>query len=498
MSEEDISKIEKEKIKPLHIKSIKLNFVLNTTRMILTFLVPLITFPYVSRVLLPEGIGKVDFANSIISYFILFTALGIPTYGIREIARVRDNVEERSKTVWELTIVLVVSVLIGYLVYIPTIYFVPQFKTELLLFFIVSPTLFLSDFSYEWFFQGIEDQTYITIRFLIIKILQVISIFFFVRDSTDYPVYAAASVGFSSLSTVFNIIYLKKYVRFIPFKSLNIKRHLKSVFIIFSSVVATTIYMHLDVTMTGFISGDRSTGLYTTANKLIRIIISGVTALGAVMIPRIENFLKTGNKEEYYRLLNISLGYILLVSIPCCLGVNALANDIITIFAGKNYYDAVITIQLLSPIIIIVGLAYFVGLQILYPYRKEWQYTIAVSIAAVLNIIANSIFIPKFAQNGAVIGTLIAELSGLIIQCFFARKYLKKTDLISSNSLKYIIASVIMFLVIKFIPNFEKNLILHCVSRIFIGSFVYLLILFLLKEKIISNFFNKLKREKRA
>ena len=185
MSEEDISKIEKEKIKPLHIKSIKLNFVLNTTRMILTFLVPLITFPYVSRVLLPEGIGKVDFANSIISYFILFTALGIPTYGIREIARVRDNVEERSKTVWELTIVLVVSVLIGYLVYIPTIYLVPQFKTELLLFFIVSPTLFLSDFSYEWFFQGIEDQTYITIRFLIIKILQVISIFFFVRDSTD-------------------------------------------------------------------------------------------------------------------------------------------------------------------------------------------------------------------------------------------------------------------------------------------------------------------------
>lgn len=472
-------------------KSLKLNFIFNMSRTVLNFLIPLVTFPYVSRILGPEGLGKVEFSNSIVSYFVLFTALGIPTYGMREIARVRDDEKLRSKTVWELTCILAFTVVFGYALYFTLVHFVPQINEQKILFYIVAPTIFLSDFSFEWFYQGIENQTYITIRYICIKVMQVILIFLLIKTPLHFYRYAAIAVGLNSVSTVFNIFHLRKFICKVSLKDIEIGKHLKSIFIIFASVVAVNIYLHLDSTMIGFICGDKYVGLYSAANKVVRIIISLVTAMSAVIIPRLENCLKKGNEENYEKYLNLSLHYILILSIPCCIGLCFLSSNLIVIFAGKKYSDSAVTMKILSLIIFIVPLAYFSGLQILYPHRKECQYTFSVSIASILNLFSNFLLIPRFMQNGAAVGTVIAEFSGLLIQLIFSRNYLKKTDLFSLNTIKYLLAGIVMLLWLFLISFIKLNAFLSCGISIFTSAIVYGAILILMKEKLMTEILNK-------
>jgi O-antigen/teichoic acid export membrane protein len=237
--------------------------------------------------------------------------------------------------------------------------------------------------------------------------------------------------------------------------------------------------------------GDRAVGLYTTANKFIRIVLTLVTALSTVMIPRIENSLKKGDMPAYKKYLNTSLDYILILAVPCCFGIIALAPDIIELFAGKSYLDAVVSIKMLSPIVIIVGLANFTGLQVLYPRREEWKYTVAVSVAAVVNAISNSLLIPRFAQNGAIIGTLIAEGTGLSIQIVYAWKYLIKTDLFSINSCKYIISGIVMYIVLIVISPFFSSILFHCLVSFFVAILIYGIMLLILRENLIIEIINR-------
>ncbi len=465
--------------------SLKLNYSLTTVRTVLSFFFPLIIFPYVSRILEPSGIGKVEFANSIVSYFVLFTALGIPIYGMREIARVRDNKEQCSRAALELSFILLITTITGYVLYFVLINFVPYFNIQKDIFFIIAPTIFLSSFNYDWFYQGIENQTYITVRFIIIKLLQIILIFLLVKNTDHYLRYAAIFVGLNGISSLFNILYLRKYIHFVPYNTLNFSRHIKSVLIIFASIVAVNVYMQLDVTMTGIVCTDAEVGLYTAANRIIRIVIAVVTVFSTVITPRLENCRNNNDVEAYNRYLNLSLHYVLIFGIPCCLGIISISKDVITLFAGEKYLASVITIKLLSPIIIFVGLASFVGLQLLFLNREEYKYTIAVSIAAVVNAICNVILIPRYAQNGAALGTVIAEGIGLILQIVFARKYFSNVDFFSFNSLKYVIAGLCMYFILQFVPYIKENVMLHCLLCITIGTVVYASVLILLKEKLI-------------
>lgn len=477
--------------------SLKKNYFLSTMRLALSFVVPLVVFPYVSRVLGSGGVGKVEFANSVVAYFVLFTGLGIPNYGMRLAARERNDIRSLSKSVAELSVILLLTTVIGYAVYFLLVKTVPAFRSERLLFLIVSPSIFLSDFNFEWFYQGIEDQKFITVRYIFIKILQLLCIFLFVKKRSQYLLYAAVLVGMNSLSTVFNIFHLKKYLMKVPLKSLEIKRHLKPVLLIFASNIAVSVYTNLDVIMVGFFCGDEKVGLYTAANRIVRIVIAVVTAFSSVVIPRIENNLKNGDFESYRRYVNLSLDYILILAIPCCLGIVALADDIILIFAGAEFAESILSIRLLSPVIVIVGLAYFVGLQLLYSHREEWKYTVAVSVAAAVNAIFNAILIPKFAQNGAIAGTLIAEGTGLLIQICLAWKYLSETDFLSWNTVKYILAGLVMLAAVSFVPEFESR-ILHCAVCVVLGAAVYAAILLLMKEKLAREIkkccFNKIKK----
>lgn len=482
----------------IKIRSLKLNFVLGNIRTALNFLLPLVTFPYLSRVLGPESLGRVEFANSVASYFVLFAALGIPMYGMREIARVRGDAEARSRTVLELGAVLLVAVVASYVVYFPTVFLVPQLKVELTLFLIVAPTIFLSDFSFEWFYIGIEDQLYITARYLVVKICQVAALFLLVRGADDLYIYAAINVGLSSVSTVFNIVRLRKYQVKVPLRRLRFGRHLKPALCIFAGQVATSVYMHLDVTMLGLIRSKEEVGVYTAANRIVRVVISVVTSLSAVIVPRIENALKNGDFGGYRNCLEKSLRFTLVLALPCIVGLEVVADDAISVFAGDKYAGAVLAVRMLSPVILIVGLANFVGLQVLFANRRESAYTLAVSIAAVCNFLANIVLIPRLGLYGAILGTVIAECVGLFVESVAARGFLREVAL-RVQLWKYVLAAVLMCAAVFGLKRLcaDMGQIFSLVVCVVSGAVVYVAVLLAVREKMMAGVLRSVARRVR-
>lgn len=427
----------------VEVRSVKANFMLSNVRLVLNLLIPAVVFPYVSRVLGPDGIGRVEFVNSVVSYFVLFAALGIPVYGIRAVARIRDESKRLSAAVSGITAMLCVTCAVCLAVYVAAMGFVPAMRRENLLFAVVAPSIILQTFSYEWFYVGIEDQAYITRRFVLVKFVQLVAIFTLVRTAQNVVMYAAILVGMNGIGTVFNVVRLRKYVR-LGFRGMDVRQHIRPTLTVFAAVAATSVYLHLDVTMVGAICGDRATGLYTTANKIVRIVISVVTSLGAVMAPRLANNIETGDLASYRRNLSKSLHFMLFLAVPCSAGLVPVADGFVRLFAGADFADAGLSMRLLSPIILIVGCAQFVGMQILYSNRREAWYTAAVAVAAVCNFAANTVLIPRFAQNGAVIGTLVAEGVGLAVMCVLGRKLIAEARVIDWRLLGYFAASAVM------------------------------------------------------
>jgi len=275
----------------------------------------LLITPYITRVLGPENLGRVEYANSIIIYLINFTALGIPVYGIREVAKYRDNQKELSKILIELSLILFVTTIVGYIILTLLLYKNLLEIRDIML--VTSLNLLLSNMGVEWFYQGIENQLYITKRFILVRVLALIATFLFVRNERDYLIYAFILVILQSGSSVLNFINLRKYITFnrIKFFELEIKKHIKPIFIIFFATVATTIYLQLDSVMIGNINKE-AVGIYTVPNKLIRMMLVIITALGSVLLPRITNCLKNKDYKNYNIYVNTSLNYIFFISIP--------------------------------------------------------------------------------------------------------------------------------------------------------------------------------------
>ena len=467
----------------MQVKTVKLNFILNIIRLFLSTAFILLITPYITRVLGPENLGKVEYANSIIIYLINFTALGIPIYGIREVAKYRDNQKELSKILIELSLILFVTTIVGYIILTLLLY--KNFLEIRDIMLVTSLNLLLSNMGVEWFYQGIENQLYITKRFILVRVLALIATFLFVREERDYLIYAFILVILQSGSSVLNFINLRKYITFnrIKFFELEIKKHIKPIFIIFFATVATTIYLQLDSVMIGNINKE-AVGIYTVPNKLIRMMLVIITALGSVLLPRITNCLKNKDYKNYNIYMNTSLNYIFFISIPVTVSCFLLADNIINIMAGSQFKDSVLTMKILSPILFTIGIAYFLGFQLLYPLGLEKYYTYSVIVAAIVNFIFNYFMIPKYLQNGAAMGTVIAEAVGPLIMLFFARKYLKKINFFSVKRLKYFVATFIMSLVIIFIKSFKINDGKTVFISILLGGFIYFLVLVLIKEEI--------------
>lgn len=466
--------------------SVKSNFIYNLINVLSTLLFPLITFPYSSRVLMAEGIGQVNFYNSIINYVVLLTSIGIPMYGIREIARVRDNIQKRSITAVEILTLNILLNVVGYFVIGILCVTVPQIQENVPLFLLLSLIMILNTIGCPWFYSGVEDFKYITIRALLIRVLGVILLFALVKSSNDLLYYALCTVICTAGNNIINFIRLRKYVSLSAFKltEINIVRHLKPALAVFVFNLITSIYINLDSVMLGFLSNSASVGYYTAATKLSHMLLSLVSALGTVMLPRLSNLVSIGRMDEFYRLSQKAFNFITLIAFPVCIGLIVLSPTLIYLFSGETYKPAVITLQLISPVIIAISISNLTGLQILYPLGKIKIVTISTCVGALVNFILNILLIPHFSQNGAAIATVAAELSVTISQFFIAQKYIP-FKLINRNTFLYLITAVAMGAVCYFVSVLLKgNEVLKLIIIPIVGALVYGVIMIFTQDSI--------------
>ena len=348
-------------------KSLKLNFIMNAILTMSQFIFPLITFPYVSRILLPVGTGKVSFATSLISYFSMFAQLGIPTYGIRACAKVRDNREELTRTVQELLSINIVMNVISYGVLVFALLFIPRLQEDRTLYFVVSATIFLTSIGMEWLYKALEQYTYITIRSIIFKFIALVAMFLLIHKQEDYVAYGGISILASSASNIFNFINVHKYIDLKPVGNYNFRRHLKPIFVFFAMSCATTIYTHLDTVMLGFMATDADVGYYNAAVRIKSILVSIVTSLGTVLLPRASYNIEHGLMDSFWRISKKAINFVFLIATPLTLYFIFFAKEGIYFLSGSAYAGSVIPMQLIMPTLSFIGLSNILGIQILVP-----------------------------------------------------------------------------------------------------------------------------------
>lgn len=468
-------------------KSLKLNAILQLVKTFTSLIVPLITFPYSSRILGPVNIGKVNFSTSIIQYFVLIAGLGIGSHGIREIAKVRDDKEKLTKVTGELFSLFLIATAVAYAVFLLCLFFVPKFEEYKFLLVLCSTTIFMVPFGVDFVYNGIENFGYITGRTILFQIINVVSLFLFVKEENDYYQYAAVMVFSGTGANILNFVHLRKFISFRNlFKNLNIRQHLKPVFILFAMSIATQVYKIIDSSMLGFMCSDYEVGLYSAATKINNMVLSIVTAATGILLPRLAYVLKNKGREEFNALALKGIDVLFILALPCTIGLNIVSQNITLALSGDKYLDAVSAMKILNPIIVITGLSGFIGRQLFIPLNKEKWTLISVTAGMVANIAINAFLIPKYGANGAATGTLISESLVTIVQFVMLAKYFS-IPLILKKFVVSLFNSVIMGAAVYFISIQIDNIVLNLVLSIFSGAFIYFILLLVEKNQILIN-----------
>lgn len=466
-------------------KSLRVNFFMNATLSISSMFFPILSFPYVSRVLSPENIGKVSFATSVITYFSMFAQLGIPTYGIRVCAKVRDDRFQLSKTVHELLIINAITCLISYCALAAVICTVPKIREEKTLYVIMSFTILLNVIGMEWLYKALEEYTYITLRSVVFKFISLLLLFGFVHNREDYQIYGAISIFAVSASNFLNFCNAHKYICLKNLKQYNVVKHLKPILVFFAMACATKIYTNMDTVMLGFISNNKEVGLYSVAIKVKDILVGLITALGTVVLPRAAYYIEHDRRKEFQCVSQMSLSIITIMTIPLVSYFQAFARECILFLAGPAYVGSIVPMQIIILSLVSIGLTHTIGIQILVPLGKEKQVLVAECAGAIVNLCANSILIPAHGAVGAAIGTLCAELAVLFVEvcalpfdlkmCFRRIEYWKVMGALIPGLVScYWIKNTRWYDLIKLIIS----------GSVF--GIVYIIMLYLMKQKLIT------------
>ena len=478
-------------------KSIKVNFIYNLINTISGLLFPVITFPYASRILLEDGIGQIQFYNSIINYIILLTGIGIPIYAVREIARVRDNKKLLSQTTVEIILLNLFFNVLGYIAVAFLCFFVDRLQENVSVFLLLSLSIVLTTIGCPWFYKGVEDFKYVTLRGLAVKSVCVLILFLLVKTREDLIWYALYTVLVSVGNYILNFIRLRKYIDVKSFliKEINIWRHIKPSLAVFMFSLITSIYLNLDTVMLGFLKDDANVGYYTAATKLSHVIVMIVTSLGGVMLPRLSNLIKNNKTDEFFKLAQKSYHFVLLVSFPICAGVFIMASPMIMLFSGKTFLPAVYTLQIISPIIVFIGISNLIGMQVLYPLGKIGLVTLSTFIGAVINFTLNCILIPTYAQDGAAFATVTAEFGVTLSQLYIVKNYIP-FRLFDKKVVLYFFSSVLMFFVCNLFLNLHYSESVNMIFVPILGTIVYAAILMIMRDSQIRDIINIVKRKK--
>lgn len=493
-------------------KSIAKNYIYNMVYQVLILILPLITTPYLSRVLGAEGIGIYSYTYSIVTYFILFGSLGVALYGQREIAYAQENIESRKKVFIEVIIFRFITIAIATIFYY---FFFIRGEEYQMYYQILLLELIAAAFDISWFFQGMEEFKRTVTRNVLVRICSVTLVFIFVKTKEDL---AKFTLIYSLADLIGNLslwLYLPKYLRGIKVKNINVLQHIPQIVLLFIPQIANQIYKILDTTMIGKLVVDKSeTGYYEQGQKVIRLLLTIVTSLGVVMIPRMASTFASGDKEKINDYMNLSFKFVFFLAFPIMFGIISISQAFVPVFFGKGYDKVVILINIISPILILMGIANVVGTQYLLPTKRQKEYTISVTIGVIVNFILNYILIQKLASIGASIATVLSQLVVDLIQLKYIKDEIDISKLLKL-SWKYLISSLIMFIIcfgvriilnidgiIVNLNNFASNIhideeyfrnVISIVIQIGVGAISYFAILIALKDDYVYKFLDMLK-----
>lgn len=477
--------------------SIKRNFLYNIVLNVSSVLFPLVTAPYIARVLDPDGVGLANFASTYASYYALFAALGVTYYGVREVSKLREEHEKREIFISEIVSITTINTVILSIIFLITILVFGKFQQNFIIYFIAGFSIYLVPLNINWYFSGMEKFGFITSRNLIIRCISIICLFLFVKEKTDLYIYMILNVLSGIGGVVWNISEIHREKIKIHFTIRGLTKHYKPLLILFSSSVAISIYTMLDTVMLGFMSNYAEVGYYNSATHVSKVLVTVITSLSAVAVPRVAYYLKNNNYDKINELMSKSLGIISFLAIPLTIGVMCISSTFVPLFFGVKFEGAIYPLMIMSCIITALGFNNLMGVQILIGVGLDKYFLRCVLIGTITNFILNLILIPILGATGASIASVTAESFILVATIICVKKY---TEIKFKDGAKNIWNSLLSSLFI--LPT---TLIMHVflsgwyfiIISIILNIIIYIIIQYILKSTSLYLVLNSLKSLKK-
>lgn len=479
-------------------KSITINAILNMFNTTLTMSFALITYPYVSRVLQVENLGKVNYSASIVSYFALIAALGFNTYAIREGGKIRNDSKSFTTLANEIFTFNFITVLIAYIILAIVTLLVPKFHPYVMLLAIQSVTMISAWIGVNWVNVVFEDYLFITIRSITVQILSLIAMFLFVKKTEDYYVYASISISAHFFVSIINFFYVQRYIKIRFVRKINALNHIKPILVFFSNTLAVSVYLNSDTTMIGWILGNYDVGLYSVSVKIYSTIRNLIAAVYNVAVSRMSLYSVEEDLKNFKLLLNRIINTVILISLPMTAGLVILSRRLIMLLSGESYILATKSLQILAFAFLFAVLGGVLAYCVDIPLRKENNVLYATVISAVENIGLNVILIPLYGINGAAFTTFLAEVTVFCVLLSGLRKAFNLFNFreIALNMGKCIVSILPFFPLYYFLNSIRLNNISVIVIYFVLTTSFYFIIQLLLKNKTLKDFIRNILQKK--
>lgn len=472
--------------------SLKTNAILNGLKQCFGIIFPLITFPYVSRVLGEDGFGKYSFSWSIVSYFVLFAGLGVGTYAIREGARIRDDKERLNQFCSEVFTINLIATVISFCALIILTIINIKIRCYLPFIFIQSTALILNLIGRDWVNSIYEDYFYLAVRYLIIQIFSLVLIFLLIKSSKDVWIYCVITIIASFGGNIPNILYLRRYTRVRIVKYPNLKKHISALLVLFATQISITIYVNADITMLGFCADDSVVGIYSLSSKIYSLTKTVINAMVLVTLPRM-TYIVENMPEKYDETLKKISSYLIVILLPTACGVFMLSKEIILIAGGTAYLSGSAALKILSGAMVFAVLCSFCMNSILIAHCKEKACLKATTISAIINILLNFIVLPFYGMIGAAVTTIIAEAVNLAILLRNSNRIVNLKLFDWKNAFQSIMSSVVIIVICVLVDKLRFNTVLTVIMSFAISAIVYFFVLLLMRNRYVWEIGNMVK-----
>ncbi|ADX70910.1 flippase [Lactobacillus helveticus] len=479
-------------------RSLGLNGLLNGIRSVLNLLFPLITFPYVARVLSVDGLGKYNFANTYVGYFVLLAGLGISTYAVREGTKYRNNRLKISGFLSEIFSINLISTIIAYIMLIISLLIFKSLYPYAICILIFSTQIAFTTIGTEWIFIIYEDYSYITIRSILVKVLSIILLFIFVKNTNDYLIYAGITVLANAGSNIFNFFYVKKFCDIKLTLDINWKYHIKPILIIFATTIAVNIYLSSDTTILGLMKSDYDVGIYSTTVKIYNLVATLLGSVVAVTVPRLSMLLGQNKIKKYRNVFTEVINLLTVFVIPGTVGLIMLSQDIILLIAGKKYLPSVGSLKIIGLAIIFSNFSFIFINCALIPAKRETAALRNTLIPALINIILNLVLIPAFSYNGTAFSTVIAEFMAMLLNYWSARDLIRKSIISRSvmyNLISILIGSLSIIVICIFCNVLITGIPIKIIVSVILSSIFYFAVLIILKNDLAIHYWQIFRRK---